>query len=67
MTAPTTRGGFIDFGEFESAGNLVTLAADANAVLIPSKIEIGAVYTTSIAAPRDFGFNGFLVKMIFRY
>jgi hypothetical protein len=61
------REGFINFGSFESTGNLVTLAAGADAVLIPSKLEVGAVYTTSIAAQRDFGFNGFLLKMVLRY
>ena len=43
------------------------LAAGANAVLIPAKLEAGMVYTTSIAAQRDFGFNGFLAKMVLRY
>ena len=38
-----------------------------NAVLIPAKLEAGMVYTTSIAAQRDFGFNGFLAKMVLRY
>ena len=62
-----TRDGFINLGDFEATGNLVTLAAGVNAVVVPSKIELGAVYTTSIAAQRYFGFNGFLVKMVFRY
>ncbi|HEV3080612.1 MAG TPA: hypothetical protein VGY66_12570 [Gemmataceae bacterium] len=61
------REGFIDLGSFQSTGNLVTLAAGANAVLVQSKLEVGAVYTTSIAAQRDFGFNGFLLKMVLRY
>jgi hypothetical protein len=30
-------------------------------------LEAGMVYTTSIAAQRDFGFNGFLWKLVYRY
>jgi hypothetical protein len=63
---PTARG-FIDFDNFESSGNLVSLAAGANAVLVPEKLEFGAVYTTSIATQNNFGFNGLLVKMTLRY
>jgi hypothetical protein len=62
-----TRFDFIDFGDFDSTGNLVTLAAGANAVLCPGKLELGAVYETSIATQRNFSFNGFLVKMVYRY
>jgi hypothetical protein len=62
-----TRRGLIDFGNFESEGNIVTLAVGANAVLIPEKLEIGAVYTTVIASQHDFGANGLLVKMTLRY
>ena len=61
------REGFIDLGSFSATGNIVTLAAGADAVLIQSKLEVGAVYTTSIAAQRDFGFNGFLLRMVLRY
>jgi hypothetical protein len=61
------RDHFIDFGSFTSTGNIVALAVGANAVLVQSKLEAGAVYTTSIAAQRDFGFNGFLVRMALRY
>jgi hypothetical protein len=62
-----TRRGFIDFDNFEATGNLVTMAAGANAVLIPERLEIGAVYTTSIATQHNFGLNGLLVKMVVRY
>lgn len=62
-----TREGFIDLGDFESSGNIVTLAAGANAVLIPERLEVGAVYTTAIATQRNFDFNGLLVKMVLRY
>jgi hypothetical protein len=63
----TTRRGFVDFDNFESSGNIVTLSAGANAVLIPERLELGAVYTTSIATQGDFGVNGLLVKMVLRY
>ena len=63
---PAARG-FVDFDNFESSGNLVSLAAGANAVLVPEKLEVGAVYTTSIATQHDLGFNGLLVKMTLRY
>jgi hypothetical protein len=62
-----TREGFIDLGNFESTGNLVTLAVGANAVLVRSKLEFGAVYTTPIATERNFTFNGFLAKMVIRF
>jgi hypothetical protein len=62
-----TRRGFIDFDNFEATGNIVTLAAGANAVLIPERLEVGAVYTTAIATQRDFDVNGLLVKIMLRY
>jgi hypothetical protein len=62
-----TRRGFIDLGNFEGTGNVVSLAAGLNAVLIPEKLEIGAVYTTVIGSQRDFDANGMLVKMTLRY
>jgi hypothetical protein len=62
-----TRHGFIDFDNFEASGNIVTLSAGANAVLVPSKLEIGAVYTTTLASQHDFSVNGLLVKMVYRY
>jgi hypothetical protein len=61
------REGFFDLGSFQASGNIVTLAVGADAMLIQSKLELGAVYTTSIAAERDFSFNGFLLRMVLRY
>jgi hypothetical protein len=63
----TTRRGFFDFGNFESTGNIATLAAGANAVIVPERLEIGAVYTTVIASQHDFEANGLIVKMTIRY
>jgi hypothetical protein len=63
----STRRGFIDFGNFQAQGNVLTLAAGANAVVVPQHVEFGAVYTTTIATERDFNSNGVIVKMTFRY
>ena len=62
-----TREGFIDFGNFENEGNVVTMAVGANAVLVKEHVEIGAVYTTVLAATRNFDANGLFMKMMFRY
>jgi hypothetical protein len=59
--------GFLDFDNFESTGNIVSLAAGANAVLIPERLEIGAAYTTVIASQRNFDADGLIVKMTLRY
>ncbi len=62
-----TRFGFFDFSNFESSGNILTLAAGANAVLVRDRLELGAVYSTPLATQRNFDFNGLLVKMVIRY
>jgi hypothetical protein len=62
-----TRRGFIDFDNFEATGNILTLSAGANAVLIPERLELGAVYTTDIASQHNFDVNGLLVKTTLRY
>jgi hypothetical protein len=62
-----TRRGFVDFNNFESTGNILTLAAGVNAVIVRGKLEFGAVYTTELASQRDFEFNGVLAKMLLRY
>jgi hypothetical protein len=66
VDAPT-RFGFIDFGNFESSGNIVTLAVGANAVLVRDRLELGAVYSTPLATQRNFDFDGLLVKMVMRF
>ncbi|HKB41343.1 MAG TPA: hypothetical protein VKD72_33265, partial [Gemmataceae bacterium] len=57
-----TQRGFIDFGNFSSTGNLVTLAAGVNLVLIRDRLELGGVYSTPLATQRNFDFNGLLVN-----
>ena len=59
--------GFFDFNSFETSGNIVTVAVGANAVIVPERVEFGAVYTTAIATQHDFDVNGLLVKMTLRF
>jgi hypothetical protein len=61
------RRGFFNLNNFEASGNILTMAVGANAVLVPEKLELGAVYLTSLATQRDFNVNGLMVKMVFRY
>lgn len=58
---------FFGFGNFPSSGTLVTVAVGANAVLIPEKLEFGAVFITPIHNDRNFDFNSLLLKMVYRY
>ncbi len=57
----------LDLGTFQSSGNLLTIAVGANAVLVPNKLEFGAVYETPIASQGHFDFNGVIVKMVYRF
>jgi hypothetical protein len=57
----------IDLGTFESSSSLVMMAVGANAVLVPSKLEFGAVYVRPIASQDRFEYNGLIVKMVYRY
>ena len=34
---------------------------------MPSKLEIGAVYTRTLSAEHDLNVNGLLVKLVYRY
>lgn len=61
------RRGFFDFGNFQSSGNILTVAPGLNVVLVQNRLELGAVYITPIAAQHHFDFDGMLVKMILRY
>jgi hypothetical protein len=56
-----------NFGTFEASGNILSLAAGVNTVLVPHRLELGAVYTGSLSSTRNFAFNGLLVKMVYRY
>jgi hypothetical protein len=64
---PLRGDGLLNFGNFSSAGNIVTMAAGANAVLVPGKLELGAVYITPIATQRNFDLDGLIVKLLYRY
>jgi hypothetical protein len=61
------RSGFFNFGNFEASGNILIMAVGANAVIIPEKLECGAVYSTSLATQHNFNVNGLMVKMVYRY
>ena len=57
----------LDMGTFSSAGNLLMMAVGANAVLVPGKLEFGAVYIRPIASQGRVEYNGLIVKMVYRY
>ena len=63
----TPRHGVIDLGTFSSTGSSLTAAYGANVVLIPGKLEAGAVYIRPITEGNHFEFNGLLVKMVYRF
>ncbi|MCE9533309.1 MAG: hypothetical protein K8T89_19605 [Planctomycetes bacterium] len=62
-----TRHGYINFGDFSANGTVVMLAAGANAVIVPNKVEFGAVYTTSVYTKRNFDIDGFILRATLRY
>jgi hypothetical protein len=61
------RRGVLGLGDIEGEGTVIELAAGANAVLVPERLEIGAVYTTVIASQRNLDVNGLVVKVTLRY
>ena len=67
LNVQTPDHGVVNLGTFSSTGNSVALAFGANAVLIPSKLEFGAVYMRPITSRNAYDFNGVLVKMVYRY
>jgi hypothetical protein len=62
-----TRVGIFNLGNFDSEGDTLTMTVGANAVIVKSKLEFGAGYTTSIATQSNFNVNALLVKMVLRY
>jgi hypothetical protein len=58
---------FFDFGTFEQSGNVVSMAAGFNAVLVRNRLELGAVYERPLFTQTNFTFNGLLVKLVMRY
>ncbi|MGL4551082.1 MAG: hypothetical protein ACRC33_07835 [Gemmataceae bacterium] len=62
-----TRRGFVSLGNFDTTGEVVTLALGVNFVLIRDRLEIGGCYGTPVYTKRDFDFDTVLVKMIIRY
>jgi hypothetical protein len=49
------------------AGGIVTLAPGFNTILVPDRLEFGAVYQTDIYSEHHYHFNEVLLKMILRY
>ena len=56
----------IDLGTFSSSANELTVSVGANAVLIPGKLEFGAVYIRPVASQDHFEFSGLLAKLVYR-
>ena len=61
------RHGIIDLGGFSASDSILSIAVGANAVLIPGKLEFGAVYILPITAEDRFDFNAFLVKLTYHF
>jgi hypothetical protein len=66
ITLPT-RVGFIDFGNFSSTGNTLTVAAGVNLVLIRDRLEFGGVYVRSVATQHGLDVDALIVKLVLRY
>jgi hypothetical protein len=66
LSVPTHHG-VIDLGTFSSSGNLLEIAVGANAVIVPGKLEVGAVYIRPISSQDHFDFNSLLLKMTYRF
>jgi hypothetical protein len=62
-----TRRGLIDLDNFEATGNILTMSVGANAVIQRERLEVGAVYTTSLSTQRNLDVNGLLVKIMLRF
>jgi hypothetical protein len=61
------HGAFIDMGNFASTGDIVSMAVGVNFVLVPDRLEVGAVYSRPLYTQRDFDFNGLVAKMVIRF
>jgi hypothetical protein len=66
LTLPT-RHSIIDLDNFDATGNIVTVSAGLNLVLIRDRLEFGAAYTRSVATQHDIDINAMIVKMVLRY
>jgi hypothetical protein len=55
------------FDDFSANGRIVTVAPGFNAVLVPGKVELGAIYETPMASENHIHYNSFLVKMVLRF
>jgi hypothetical protein len=66
LTLPT-RHSLIDLGNFEASGNVATISAGVNLVLVRDRLEFGAAYTRAVGTQHDVDINAMIVKMVLRY
>jgi hypothetical protein len=62
-----TRHGYFDLGNFESTGNVVTVAAGVNLVLIRDRLEFGGVYSRAVGTQHNIDIDSMLLKLVLRY
>ncbi len=62
-----TRRGFFNFDNFESTGNVVSVAAGVNFVLIRDRLEFGAVYGHGVGTQRNIDVDGLIDKAVLRF
>jgi hypothetical protein len=65
--ASATLREFFNLGNFTAEGNIVTLAAGADWVIVRECLELGAVYQTVLASQHNFELNAVLVKLMLRF
>jgi hypothetical protein len=64
---PDFAPGLIEIDRFDGTGGIFAVSPGFTAVLIPEKLDVGAVYSTPIWSRHDFNFNSLLVKMNIRF
>jgi hypothetical protein len=62
-----TRHAIIDLDNFDATGNVVTVSAGVNLVLVRDRLEFGAAYTRSVSTQHNVDLNSMIVKMTLRY
>lgn len=67
VSIDTPHHGVIDLGTFTTSGDMLTGAFGANVIIVPTKLEIGAVYIRPLTQLDRFDVNSMLVKLVYRY
>jgi hypothetical protein len=62
-----TRHSYFDLNNFDTTGNVVTVSAGVNAVLIRNRLELGAAYTRAVGTQHNVNIDAMIVKMTLRY